>query len=69
MDGSTRDEQPMAGTEGSTDEPPKGPPRPTDPYPQPVQEVVDPREADPLEDRARTEVSGARIPRHDEDRG
>ena len=67
MDDSTRDEQPTAATEGSRDERPSGPARPTDPYPQPVQEVVDPTDPNPLEDRARTEVSGARIPRSDED--
>lgn len=60
MDDSTSDERPTDATDGSRDEAPTGPARPTDPYPQPVQEIVDPRETDPLEDRRRTDISGAR---------
>lgn len=67
MDDSTRDERPTDATDRSRDESPTGPPRPSDPYPQPVQEIVDPRETDPLEDRRRTDISGARMPREDDE--
>jgi hypothetical protein len=67
MDDSTRDERPTDATDASRDEAPTGPPRPTDPYPQPVQEVVDPRETNPLDDRRRTDISGTRIPREDDE--
>ena len=47
----------------STDEQPTGPAQPGDPYPQPVQEIVDPNDPDALEDRPRTAISGHREPR------
>ena len=56
----------MGDADGRDDEPPKGPPSPSDRYPQPVQEVVDPRDPEPLNDRERTAVSGHRLPREDE---
>lgn len=48
------------------DQRPTGPPGPTDPYPQPVQEIVDPRDQNPLEGRERTDVSAYREPRREE---
>ena len=49
-----------------TDQRPTGPPQPTDRYPQPVQEIVDPKDPNPLEGRERTDVSAYRAPRSEE---
>ena len=59
-------DEPLAAADEIVDEQPTGPADPGDPYPQPVQEIVDPRDPDPLEDRPRTDISGHREPRGDE---
>lgn len=56
----------LAGTDAVVDEQPTGPAGPGDPYSQPVQEIVDPRDPESLEDRPRTDISGHREPRGEE---
>jgi hypothetical protein len=64
MERNTPQESP-AGAD-AVDEQPTGPAGPDDPYPQPVQEIVDPRDPRSLEDRPRTGISGNRAPRGEE---
>lgn len=62
------DEQANTTPDGMTAEDrPTGPARPDDPFPQPVQEIVDPNDEDALEDRERTAISGAREPRTEDE--
>ncbi len=61
------DREELLGGEGDrSGERPTGPASPTDPYPQPVQEIVDPRDPDSFEDRERTRLSGHDQPRDEE---
>lgn len=54
-------EELVEGTDQAADQVPTGPARPGDSFPQPVQEIVDPRDPNSLEDRPRVPMSG-----HDE---
>lgn len=66
MESHPHEDETRSGTDGPVDERPTGPADPTDPYPQPVQEIVDPNDPEPLDDRPRTDISGHREPHGEE---